>query len=207
VVDTHRGDFCEQFRTIGTRGGDNVKRLTHILVIVAILAIMIVPSLTGSYAGSTTIYSTKYFSYGSYYSSLYVSGYARAYEEPYRQVKFYVYVKTAGIIRIFPSAELYSEPGADQSRTNVLGKYYFDEEFGAGSGVSYSFTLKEDANSPAVFGRAWFGVAADAGPYGIVLDINFIDGQAPQIAKNAGLSTMLQNQIWQWQGPDPFGFY
>lgn len=210
MVDTHRGDFYEQFRTIGIKGGDNVKRLISIWVIVAMLAIMIVPPLTDSYVGSTTIYKTEYFSYGSYYSNLYIWGYARAYEEPYRQVKLYVYVRTSGIIRIFPAAELYSEPYPDEyePNRNVLGKYYFEEGIGAGSGVYYSFTLRENEDSPAVFGRALFGVAADAGPYAIVLDINFIDGQVPEIEENEGLSTQLYNQIIHGlEGSNPFGFY
>ena len=185
-----------------------MKRLICIWVIVAMLAIMIVPPMTDSYVSGTEIYKQQNFSY--YKSGLYISGYAKAWEAPYRQVKLYVYVYTSGIIRIFPAAELYSEPYPDdyEPNRNVLGKYYFEEGIGAGSGVYYSFTLRENEDSPAVFGRALFGVAADAGPYAIVLDINFIDGQVPEIEENEGLSTQLYNQIIHGlEGSNPFGFY
>jgi hypothetical protein len=51
-----------------------------------------------------------------------------------------------------------------------------------------------------------FGVEA-AEPYGKVLDIYFITGVAPTIVVNEGLSTQLYNQMCQWEGEDPSGFY
>lgn len=206
MVDTHTGDSCEPFQMKGIEGGDSLKRLIYIWVIVAMLAIMIVPSLTDSYVGSTTIYKTKSFYY--YQSGLYISGYARAYEEPYRQVQLHVYVWTSsGMYRAYPAAELYSEPYPDpyEPNANLLCKYHFKELVPPGS-VYYDFTLREDEDSPAVFGRALFGVEANVA-YGIVLDIYFTTGTAPTIVVNDDLSTQLKNQMWQWEGEDPSGFY
>jgi hypothetical protein len=189
-----------------TKGGDSVRRLIYIGVIVAILAIMIVPPLGDSRVGSTEICKTKTFSY--YHSGLYVYGRATAWEEPYRKVQIYFSVwSSSGMYRIYPAAELYSEPYPDpyEPNSNVLCKYYFEEDVPPGS-VYYNFTLREDEDSPAVFGRALFGVEA-AEPYGKVLDIYFITGVAPTIVVNEGLSTQLYNQMCQWEGEDPSGFY
>lgn len=211
MVDTHTGDFCELVRMKVIKGGDNVKRLIYIAVIVAMLAIMMVPPLTDSYAASTEIYAQEYFQYGSYYSNLFIWGYVKAWEQPCREVKLYVYIRTSGTIRIFPAVELFSEPYPDpyEPNRNVLGKYYFEEGYPPPwVPVSYTVRLRENEDSPAVFGRALFGVAADAGPYAIVLDIDFTDGVAPDIDVNPGLSTQLYNQIIHGlEGSNPFGFY
>ena len=183
-----------------------MKRLISIWVIVAMLAIMIVPPLTDSYVGSTDIAKTK--SFYHYQSGLYISGYVKAIEGNDREVRLHVFVWTSsGMYRIYPAVELYSEPYPDpyEPNANVLCKYYYKEDVPPGS-VSYDFTLREDEDSPAVFGRALFGVEA-AVPYGIVLDIYFITGVVPTIVVNDGLSTQLYNQMCQWEGDDPSGFY
>jgi hypothetical protein len=48
VVDTHTGKFCKLFQTKEIEGGDNVKKLISIGVIIAILAIMLTPVLAGA---------------------------------------------------------------------------------------------------------------------------------------------------------------
>lgn len=187
-----------------------MKRLIYIAVIVAMLAIMMMPPMTDSYVASSYIYDYEHFYYGSYGSDLFISGSIYAYEQPYRQVVLKVRIYTGGIYRIFPAVELYSEPepGPYEPETDVLGKYYFDEDIIAWPVKYYQITLRQDEASPAVFGRVLFGLWAEADWWGTVYNIEFHDnGTAPDIIWDEDLSSALAVQMWQWEGEDPFGFY
>jgi hypothetical protein len=200
VVDTHRGDFCEQFRTIAINGGDNVRRLISIAVIIAILTAMLIPALAGGMiigggggGGSSRIYSKQTF-YDNH-SGASVGGSVRAYETPYREIKLNMYGNCVYWNHYISRLDVVVALWREADPNNVMYKTYesLESKTPAVGRWEYALSVKQEAHtfSPD-WGLAYYRATGyRISPLYRVYAIKFT-GSAPEI----------HYMGWEWAIPE-----
>lgn len=203
----------ELFESKVTKGGDNVRKLISIGLIVAALAVMLVPALTGGYiipgggGGGSQSYSTEYFYHTE--SGASIGGWVKAIEaDNNRELKLIIWANAANNYYCINDLQivvaLWSEDNPVLYRT-----YHHQEDINYDVGYwTYTLSVKEDGmiDSPE-YGLAYVWANGDhIQGYWKMYAIHFIDGAAPEIdplgGKINGLWSMYQTLEFL---PDMYG--